>query len=421
MPVSTQKWSIKYDKCVKCGRTEYPHRGRGLCKLCYERESRKIHKIHKGRDGWGWGRPISSQRDHNVTKQLTEELLKKEYTVLGKSLMDIAKEYSCSRQYILKLLKKYNIQTRSKAEARKLAVERKKLKFERARDGQLETVYLKNWSINRGFFKTWTPEMAYVLGFIYADGNLYEGRSQSPDAKTTTTTSRITITQKSPEILEKIKALMDCDKRLYETKNSPRRAKYILDLSDKEIFTDLLNLGLTPAKSLTVRFPDMPTECIRHFIRGCWDGDGSVYYEKRADRIHASYVGGSLEFIEGMLAELAKAGFPERTIYTRRSSKKKGNKPTSYSFRYHNLQCQQLYHYLYDNVPQSQYLKRKYDIFQSCLSRQYRSTSVKKIAKNTWPFCVHYVDENGKRRRRYFRIEAELRKFKESLDQGAVN
>jgi hypothetical protein len=31
-------------------------------------------------------------------------------------------------------------------------------------------------SLNQGFFKKWSPEMAYVLGFITADGNLNVGR-----------------------------------------------------------------------------------------------------------------------------------------------------------------------------------------------------------------------------------------------------
>jgi len=405
MPVLTQKWSIKHDKCVKCGENDYPHRGRGLCQQRYERESRKIHKIHKGRDGWGWGRPISSKTAHNVSKQLTEELLKKEYTVRGKSLMDIAREYSCSRQYIHKLLKEYGIPRRTKAEARKMAIQRKKVKFERERDSQLETVYLKDWTINRDFFKCRTPQITYLLGFIYADGSLYGERKSCA------------IAQKSPEILEKIKTLMSCNKKLYRVENWPTGYRYVLDLNDEEIYEDLLKLDVTPAKSLTIKFPDMRTECVRHFIRGCWDGDGSVYYEKKTDKISASYVGGSLEFIKGMLAELGKAGFPERTIYIKKDNKRRN--PPSYYFKFHGSRCQQLYHYLYKNVPESQYLKRKYDIFQSCLSRQYRSKPVKKIAENAWPFCVHYVDENGKRRRRYFRIEAEMRKFKKRIEPRA--
>jgi len=267
MPDLTSKWSIKHDKCVKCGRTEYPHRGRGLCKLCYERESRRIHKIHKGREsslalevatksgyGWPWSRPISSKKTYNVSEQLTEEVLKKEYVVMGKSLMDIAKEQTCSRQYVLKLLKKYHIQPRTKSEARKLAVRRRKLSFEKEINGRLETVFLGVWKINKNFFKSWSPEMAYVLGFIYADGTLYEGRNRNPDVKTSSSGSGVSISQNDPEILEKIKLLMSCDKKLYKAKNTPKGYQYLLNLNDEEMFADLVKLGLTPAKSLCTPF-----------------------------------------------------------------------------------------------------------------------------------------------------------------------
>ena len=29
-------------------------------------------------------------------------------------------------------------------------------------------------SYNKDFFKVWTPDMAYVLGFLYADGNIVQ-------------------------------------------------------------------------------------------------------------------------------------------------------------------------------------------------------------------------------------------------------
>jgi len=199
---SISKWSIKYDKCVKCGRTEYPHKGRGLCQLCYGRESNIRHESHIEGDG---SRSAYSRR--GIVEGLTEEVLKKEYSVKGRSLTGIAREYNCTRQYIYKLLKQYGIPRRTKAEARKIAIERRKLKFEKEVDGKSETVYLRDWTIDRTFFKSWKPQMAYVLGFIYADGSLYAGR-RGPKANTTSTSPECTIYQKSPEILEKIKALM---------------------------------------------------------------------------------------------------------------------------------------------------------------------------------------------------------------------
>jgi len=371
--LTTSKWSIKYNRCVKCGGTEYPHKGNGLCQRCYEKRARRRDTSHIKRDK----RRSSAFSKKVILKSLTEEVLKKEYSVLGKSLIDIAREYNCTRQYIHKLLNKYGIVRRTKSEARKIAIERKKLKFEKEVDGQLETVYLGDWTVNRDFFKTWTPQMAYVLGFIYADGSLDAGKKNSK-TKTTIASPRCSISQNSPEILEKIKVLMSYNRKLYKAKNWPRGYLYRLDLTDEEMYEDLLKIGLTPAKSLNVKFPEMPTECICHFIRGCWDGDGSVYFEKgRPGEIRASFVSGSEQFIKRIVLELYKIGIERQRIsYTKPSEfGLPGSKITIYKYKdrngyYIKLQgknCQRLFHYFYDEVDESLYLKRKYEVFKKGL------------------------------------------------------
>jgi intein/homing endonuclease len=35
-------------------------------------------------------------------------------------------------------------------------------------------------------------------------------------------------------------------------------------------------MGMVPNKSLVLKFPDIPKEMYRHFIRGYFDGDGSL-------------------------------------------------------------------------------------------------------------------------------------------------
>jgi len=114
-----------------------------------------------------------------------------------------------------------------------------------------------------------------------------------------------------------------------------------------------------PIVPLSVAFPKIPPVYVRHFIRGCWDGDGSIYIEKRSKSIRASFTSGSLMFINDMLNELEKAGLKKRTIYTIK------RKNPSYYFRFNGFsQCKDLYHYLYDNVPQEQYLERKHKVFK---------------------------------------------------------
>jgi len=349
MPVPTPKWSTKYDKCVMCGESELRHVARGLCERCYESETRKKHESHIKRDKWRRG----------ISEELTKTKLEEEYSVLGKSLTDIARIYNCTRQYIFKLLNIYNIPKRTKAEARKLAIQRKKIGFGKEVDGRLETVYLDNWTINKNFFKSWTPQMAYVLGFIFADGTLSEGKRRHPRSKSMSTVPCFRISQKSPEVLEEIKVLMSCDKKLYKTKNWPKGYLYTLDIPDQDMYKDLLGLGLTPAKSKIVKFPEIPPEYIRHFIRGCWDGDGSVYTIPPSHKgIGTNFISGSEEFIDKMLFHLEKAGLPKRTIY-----KDKGRE--AYYFKFSRKDSIKLFHYLYDGVDSSMYLERKYKIFKT--------------------------------------------------------
>jgi 5'-3' exonuclease len=57
-------------------------------------------------------------------------------------------------------------------------------------------------SLNHDFFKKWSPEMAYVLGFITADGNLNVGRRGN---------CYLEINSTDKDILEKIKSALDSD------------------------------------------------------------------------------------------------------------------------------------------------------------------------------------------------------------------
>jgi len=222
------------------------------------------------------------------------------------------------------------------------------------------------------------------------------------------------IAQKSPEIIDKIKSLMLCDKKIYKVRNWPKGYRYVLEINDEEIYQDLVELGLTPAKSNIVKFPEMPPECIRHFIRGCWDGDGSVYLEKNG-KIGASFVSGSKKFIKRIVLELYKVGivrkvferYGEETSRELTIHKYKGR--DAYYIKIGGKQCERLFHYLYDRVDESLYLKRKYDIFYE------RYTTRRDVRKGERHFCVRYIDEDGKRRRKYFWTDSEAKEFRATV------
>jgi|GEM_PF-454840 len=350
-------WALHHSQCIKCGSSDKPHVSRGLCKSCYDKDIEKRHKDNERIQNYG-----------GSSKLLTAEYLTENYINQNKSLADIAKETNCTRQYVHKKLKTCGIPLRSKSAARDLALTKDKLKFERFNeDGTSSFVSLKKVNVNEDFFSSWSSAMAYVLGIIYTDGNLNPGRIREPwRSKSSSTMPMISIAQKEPELLEKVLKLMDCDAKLYFSKERiygkiKAGALYQFNISNEKLYDGIVNLGLTPNKSLTMQFPNIPDEFVRHFIRGCWDGDGSVYIDKHSNKISANFVSGSRNFLEVMIENLVKAGLPNRTIHRHKHTK------TSCYFRFTGSQVPMLYYYFYDNVPETEYLERKFNLFRLSL------------------------------------------------------
>ena len=115
--------------------------------------------------------------------------------------------------------------------------------------------------INDDFFKTWTNEMAYVLGFIFTDGSISR--------------NTLTIAQKERDILNKINLTMESNFEIRRSQNG-KNDIHTLSISRKEIVDDLKRLGITERKSRTMEFPEVPEKFLPHFIRGVIDGDGWV-------------------------------------------------------------------------------------------------------------------------------------------------
>lgn len=130
---------------------------------------------------------------------------------------------------------------------------------------------------DRTFFdKIDTEEKAYVLGFIYADGC----NVKHP----TTTKLSITQTERDVDILYKIRNVMKSTYPISERKNNLNGGEkyFVFYIYGKFLGEQLHNLGVVQRKSLTLRFPDfLDDNLMPHFIRGYFDGDGSIWDGKR--------------------------------------------------------------------------------------------------------------------------------------------
>lgn len=149
--------------------------------------------------------------------------------------------------------------------------------------------------------------MAYVLGFIYADGNIIY-------TKRNTWFLSIQITDK--EILEKIKKEMNSSHIISKRRKKQKHKQlYRLQIGSKDICNDLLKLGLTERKSRTIVFPKIPYEFFSDFLRGYFDGDGGIWVglknKKKNNKtfiISTFFTSGSKDFLISLKETLTKKG-----------------------------------------------------------------------------------------------------------------
>lgn len=122
-----------------------------------------------------------------------------------------------------------------------------------------------------------TEEKAYILGFLYADGCNYEKYRKIS----------VELAARDVDILEKIKKAINSDYILYEwyriTKKKEKRRYLSLSLCSEHFSKRCFELGLVHRKSKILKFPNpkmVSDELLRHFIRGYFDGDGSISFYK---------------------------------------------------------------------------------------------------------------------------------------------
>lgn len=292
-----------------------------------------------------WPRVPKRRRKHGrIRGRVTREELARLYQEEGLSLEDIARKFGVTRTAVSLLLKKYAIPARGQSEARILALSK----------GKIEG--LKTAQLNESLFSQWSQPMAYLLGYIFTDGSLVRVGQGG---------FRVIISSTDREHLEKLAAILGEGVRLETRKQSKKgfsgtedRHIHSISFTRPEMIADLRKLGLTERKSLTMQFPDVPEEFLRDFIRGCWDGDGSIMVQDRFGhkRLVAAYVTGSLAFITGMRDRLRKYGFGRLTIHTGQPDGVKTKNP-SYSLKIFALEfCK----FLYEDVPDGLLLTRKF-------------------------------------------------------------
>lgn len=134
---------------------------------------------------------------------------------------------------------------------------------------------LRKYKLNETYFDNIdTPNKAYVLGIMFADGCNFPPKC----------TAFISLQESDKELLEKIRKEIGSENPLRIINNSQRHDNGYsynnmcnLQMYSKHICESLEKLGVVQNKSLKLEFPNISKKLYPHFLRGYFDGDGSIY------------------------------------------------------------------------------------------------------------------------------------------------
>lgn len=158
-----------------------------------------------------------------------------------------------------------------------------------------------------------TEEKAYWLGFMFADGYIsYSEKNMKKGQVATAYCTGIKLQWSDRDHLKKFNKSINGNYKVFKEISRPdgfrkktTEAAKILVYS-QQMYNDL-NKYFDRDKTYTAKFPDIPDNLMRHFIRGYFDGDGCL--SLLDEKIYVKFLGASEEFHEGLKKVLEKNNF----------------------------------------------------------------------------------------------------------------
>jgi hypothetical protein len=216
--------------------------------------------------------------------------------------------------------------------------------------GLKRMLYSPTLRVDENYFKKWSSNMAYILGFILSDGCIVKSKRKGHSDSL-----KFGLHFKDADILKKIKRELKSEHKISEVDDALH-----LSIASQTIVNDLKDLGVTYRKSLSEHVPGVPKLFIRDFIRGFVDGDGSIKIDRTGYPNLAVY--GGREIIKFIKDHFLK----KFDIYSKIS---KGARSKEGKYLYHIVyrcnSAQTLLAYLYKDS--RLFLDRKFEMVKKCL------------------------------------------------------
>lgn len=257
----------------------------------------------------------------------------------------------------------------------------------------------KKYSIDENCFETIdTPEKAYWLGFIAADGYIFSEKKENRERHGLT----ITIAAKDVELLISFSKFLKSDvpiRRFFKTlETSDKLFEFVsLTIYNSILSQQLISHGLIQNKSLVLQPPKLDDLLKEFYILGYFDGDGciSVYTERKILKSGVSFTG--TKEVCFWIRDFFKREGCHFSFYNRTPDKNTWGLMSS-----GNNKTYLIYKILYNRCKEVPFLKRKFDRFK-IIEEKVKKTKpvgfyIKRQGKSSWKFDFRF---QGKRITKY--------------------
>ena len=153
---------------------------------------------------------------------------------------------------------------------------------------------VKTFSSNDNFFNEMTSESAWVLGWLITDGFISERYF------------KLDVQHADEDVLLKIKRHVSFEGNIYSSKLAKGIKIYNTNITES-----LFNLGIPRTdKTFTCVFPNIPKKFESEFMRGVFEGDGTIVTTRGG--LHINVCGASLSLINSIQTVLISKGIETR-------------------------------------------------------------------------------------------------------------
>lgn len=131
-----------------------------------------------------------------------------------------------------------------------------------------------------------SADKAYWIGFLAADGCIHRTKDSRQDMII------IVLEDSDTELLEKLNCCLQCNKPLRHFIKPNGKTYVRFEISSDIMSKDLAQYGIVPQKTYKYIFPDnINKEYYRDFIRGFFDGDGTISKSIEQNTLYKTNIG----------------------------------------------------------------------------------------------------------------------------------